>query len=241
MITFIGVKLLIEDLYVIGTFASLGLVALAFAVGMVASLLADRRDPEPAPEVAQRRPPRGPPSIGSDAAGARRAAVQSQRRREPRVRPVRTGNVIRKHVPMIVTAALAAVLLGCGESQDATERASVASAKREGLELDKKVTLAGRANPLGSLAFVLSEEGESVWVMAPDERVKAIRPGQTLEISGTLKRLTTDQTNQLATAAADTDIGQQPGGADALDAQRYTGSLYLDARGPRERNDAPED
>lgn len=136
-------------------------------------------------------------------------------------------------------AALAALVLGCGESEDRVERASVASAKREGLELDKKVTLAGRVNPLGRFAFVLSQEGESIWVLAPDERVKAIKPGQTLQVSGTIRRLTTDQTNQLATASADTDIGQQPGGADALDAQRYTGSLFLDARGPRERNDAP--
>lgn len=139
------------------------------------------------------------------------------------------------------SAAAAAVVVGCGESEDRTERATVASAMRDGLELDKKVTLAGRANPLESLAFVLSEQGESVWVMAPDERVKAIDPGQTLKISGTLKRLTTDQTNQLATAAADTNLGRQPGGADALDARRYTGSLYLDARGPREKSDAPED
>lgn len=70
VIAFIGVKLLIEDFYVIGTFTSLGFIAVAFALGMVASVIADRHAPEPAPEVAQRRPPRCPPSIGSHAAGA---------------------------------------------------------------------------------------------------------------------------------------------------------------------------
>ena len=117
----------------------------------------------------------------------------------------------------------------------------MAGALRDGLELDKKVTLTGRANPLDSLAFVLSQQGESVWVTAPDARVRAIKPGQTVRVSGAIRRLTPDQTNQLATQAADTDLGNQPGGEDALDAKRNTGSLYLDARGARETLDSPED
>jgi len=42
----VGVKLLIEDLVVIGPIASLAIIALLFAVGIVASLVADRRDPD---------------------------------------------------------------------------------------------------------------------------------------------------------------------------------------------------
>jgi tellurite resistance protein TerC len=42
----VAVKLLIEDLYKIGPVASLGIVAVAFTVGIVASIVADRRDPE---------------------------------------------------------------------------------------------------------------------------------------------------------------------------------------------------
>ena len=37
---------LIEDLYKIGPLASLGMVAAAFTIGIVASLVADARDPD---------------------------------------------------------------------------------------------------------------------------------------------------------------------------------------------------
>jgi tellurite resistance protein TerC len=42
----VGVKLLIEDLVHIGPVASLLIVVTAFAIGMIASVVADRRDPE---------------------------------------------------------------------------------------------------------------------------------------------------------------------------------------------------
>jgi tellurite resistance protein TerC len=50
VLALVAVKLLIEHWLKIGPLASLGLVALAFAVGIVASLLADRRDPQGAEE-----------------------------------------------------------------------------------------------------------------------------------------------------------------------------------------------
>jgi tellurite resistance protein TerC len=46
VLAIVAVKILVEPLVKIGPLASLGLVALAFAVGIGASLLADRRDPE---------------------------------------------------------------------------------------------------------------------------------------------------------------------------------------------------
>jgi tellurite resistance protein TerC len=46
----VGVKLLIEDLVKIGPVASLLIVAACFATGMIASVIADRRDPEGAAE-----------------------------------------------------------------------------------------------------------------------------------------------------------------------------------------------
>jgi tellurite resistance protein TerC len=46
----VGVKLLIEDLYKVGPIASLAIVLLAFAIGITASVMADRRDPEGAAE-----------------------------------------------------------------------------------------------------------------------------------------------------------------------------------------------
>ncbi|MDP9344766.1 MAG: TerC/Alx family metal homeostasis membrane protein [Actinomycetota bacterium] len=42
----VGVKLLTEDLYKVGPIASLAIVLAAFAIGIGASVLADRRDPE---------------------------------------------------------------------------------------------------------------------------------------------------------------------------------------------------
>jgi tellurite resistance protein TerC len=42
----VGVKLLIEDLVHIGPLASLAMIAVLFAIGIVASLIADRRDPD---------------------------------------------------------------------------------------------------------------------------------------------------------------------------------------------------
>jgi tellurite resistance protein TerC len=42
----VGVKLLIEDLYKVGPIASLAIVLVAFVIGITASILADRRDPE---------------------------------------------------------------------------------------------------------------------------------------------------------------------------------------------------
>ena len=46
----VGLKLLIEDLYKVGPIASLAIVILAFAIGITASVVADRRDPAGAAE-----------------------------------------------------------------------------------------------------------------------------------------------------------------------------------------------
>ncbi len=46
VLALVGVKILLEDVYKMGPIASLGLVAVCFAVGIAASLIADKRDPE---------------------------------------------------------------------------------------------------------------------------------------------------------------------------------------------------
>jgi tellurite resistance protein TerC len=46
VLAIVGVKLLIEDLYKIGPVASLVIVGICFVIGIVASLIADRRDPD---------------------------------------------------------------------------------------------------------------------------------------------------------------------------------------------------
>ncbi|MEP6954119.1 MAG: TerC/Alx family metal homeostasis membrane protein [Solirubrobacteraceae bacterium] len=51
----VGVKLLIEDLYKVGPIASLVIVLAAFAIGITASVIADRRDPEGAADRTEAR------------------------------------------------------------------------------------------------------------------------------------------------------------------------------------------
>jgi tellurite resistance protein TerC len=52
----VAVKLLIEDVYKVGPAASLALVAVVFTGGIVASVIADKRDPEAAQHQAERVP-----------------------------------------------------------------------------------------------------------------------------------------------------------------------------------------
>jgi tellurite resistance protein TerC len=56
VLTAVAVKLLLEDIYKIGPALSLGIVALCFAVGIIASLIADARDPESEEKRAERAP-----------------------------------------------------------------------------------------------------------------------------------------------------------------------------------------
>jgi tellurite resistance protein TerC len=56
VLALVAVKLLIEDLYKIGPEASLAMVAFCFVVGIVASLIADARDPHSDEKRAERTP-----------------------------------------------------------------------------------------------------------------------------------------------------------------------------------------
>jgi tellurite resistance protein TerC len=53
VLALVAVKILIEDLVKIGPVTSLAMVAAAFAIGMTASVIADRRDPGPGPDAAE--------------------------------------------------------------------------------------------------------------------------------------------------------------------------------------------
>ena len=54
VLALVGVKLLIEDVIKIGPVASLAMVGVAFAIGIIASLIADARDPEADAKRAER-------------------------------------------------------------------------------------------------------------------------------------------------------------------------------------------
>jgi hypothetical protein len=56
VLAFVAVKLLAEDLYKVGPAASLVVVAVIFTGGIVASVIADRRDPDVAEHRAERLP-----------------------------------------------------------------------------------------------------------------------------------------------------------------------------------------
>ncbi len=55
VLALVAVKLLIEDVYKIGPVASLVIVAVCFAVGIAASLIADARDPRRRGQAAPER------------------------------------------------------------------------------------------------------------------------------------------------------------------------------------------
>jgi len=56
VLALVAIKLLIEDVYEIGPAGSLVMVAVVFAIGIAASLIADRRDPDAAAHQAERLP-----------------------------------------------------------------------------------------------------------------------------------------------------------------------------------------
>ena len=88
----VAVKLLTEDLYKVGPLASFAIIALAFAVGILASILADRRDPEGAARRLETalagEGPANPPSPG-DADGRPSIAAETPAARSapPDARP----------------------------------------------------------------------------------------------------------------------------------------------------------
>jgi len=84
VLALVAVKLLIEDLYKIGPVASLGIVALAFAIGIIASAIADRRDPEAAAKREERGQrtsrPNGDGESAGDEAGGEAEPEEASRR-----------------------------------------------------------------------------------------------------------------------------------------------------------------
>jgi tellurite resistance protein TerC len=85
----VALKLLTEDLVTVGPLASLGVISVLFAGGIVASVIADRRDPDSERKRDERRErtkggaeDRGEPGEeGAPADGARRAGAASERSR----------------------------------------------------------------------------------------------------------------------------------------------------------------
>jgi tellurite resistance protein TerC len=65
----VGVKLLIEDVVKIGPLVSLAIIAVLFAIGIVASLIADRRDPDAEAKRAERGSRTEAASAGDSALG----------------------------------------------------------------------------------------------------------------------------------------------------------------------------
>jgi tellurite resistance protein TerC len=80
VLALVAVKLLAEDLYKVGPIATLGIVALAFTIGIVASILADRKDPDSEAKREEReRALQGPSASESEAdAGAQAQAGEPQ-------------------------------------------------------------------------------------------------------------------------------------------------------------------
>ena len=75
----VAVKLLIEDLVVIGPIATLGIVAVLFTAGIVASLVVDRRDPD----SERKREERGDRTAGAAPGDAEAAAPEGDGAQAP--------------------------------------------------------------------------------------------------------------------------------------------------------------
>jgi tellurite resistance protein TerC len=69
VLAFVGLKILAEDLVAVSDLASLAIIATLIAIGIAASLVADRIDPPHPADQATRRPPRCPPNLTPPAAG----------------------------------------------------------------------------------------------------------------------------------------------------------------------------
>jgi tellurite resistance protein TerC len=69
VLAFVGLKILAEDLVAVSDLASLAIIAALIAIGIAASLVADRIDPPHPADQATRRPPRCPPNLTPPAAG----------------------------------------------------------------------------------------------------------------------------------------------------------------------------
>jgi tellurite resistance protein TerC len=85
VLALVGVKLLIEDVVKVGPVASLLIVAVAFTIGIVASLVADRRDPDAAAKRVERgqrttRTAEAEESAGDEPGRAAEAEAASRRR-----------------------------------------------------------------------------------------------------------------------------------------------------------------
>jgi tellurite resistance protein TerC len=68
ILAFVGLKILLVDVVHVSDIASLAVIAVLLAGGIVASLIGDRLDPPQRHEVAARRPPRCPPEFVKDIA-----------------------------------------------------------------------------------------------------------------------------------------------------------------------------
>ena len=85
VLALVAVKLLIEDIYKIGPVGSLAIVAAAFAVGITASIIADRRDPD----ADAKREERGQRTSRSDDGGSQAARPRRPSPRRRRAAPER--------------------------------------------------------------------------------------------------------------------------------------------------------
>jgi len=97
----------------------------------------------------------------------------------------------------------------------------------ESAVLRTPVIVRGRATPFGEIGFVLYDSTASIWVLAPEHRVKSIRAGQPVTVTGRPDRLTQDQSVRLANAVARGRRAPKPGFDRVVAARRTTGETFI--------------
>lgn len=133
---------------------------------------------------------------------------------------------------MLVLVLALSSLSGCGgDDEPGVRESSVEEVVEEASRLER-VSVRGTAYPVADVGFVLSGQKDSVWVLAPAERVRELEPSEDVRVTGEVLRLQPDQAVRLAGVVADA----KPLASDVtalrriVRARRNEGVAYIEAR-----------
>lgn len=132
----------------------------------------------------------------------------------------------------LIALAIAAVLPACGATPAEKRTGPPPQTVQQVIEaafLRTPVIVRGRATPLRDVGFVLYDRTASIWVLAPAKRVRSIRAGQPVTVTGRPDRLTQDQSVRLANAVERGRLEPKPSFDRVLAARRSKGATFIDA------------
>lgn len=132
----------------------------------------------------------------------------------------------------VIAPVLVALLSACGSTPAEVRPGPPPTSVQQVIDsaaLKTPVMIRGRTTPLGSVGFVLYDRTASIWVLAPEQRVRSIRSGEPVTVTGRPDRLTQDQSIRLANAVARGRLAPRPGFDRVVAARRNRGATFIDA------------